>query len=289
MRLQMKNVAWVAAVSVFAIACGSGGDEVAESSAAKPGSVESKPESSKESSKSGSDAGPVIVSNVNADIFGVKLGMTPEEAKAALEENKPQYWQGTPLVYNTIEQQMGLTDSMFKPTAETSGAFVSATSISRGSDQVHVYFAAPPAENVVQSIERKENVSGDTSVEVYRQALVDKYGEPDEVDEAGAVILLKWLYDGKDCNRLASNLPATKYQHWPTDLASIPHSPKQCATALIYSLTSPTGDIVSTVEAKIGNVGQIYLNREAMMALRDDIQQKAQEERIKQATDAPDL
>lgn len=289
MRLLTKNAAWAAAMSVFAVACGSGGDEGAESSGTNSGANEANSESSKDSSKAGSDAGPMLINNVDADIFGVKLGMTPEEAKAALEENKPQYWQGTPLVYNTMEQQMGLTDSMFKPTAETPGAFVGATSISRGSDRVHVYFAAPPAENVVQSVERKENVRGDTSVEVYRQALVDKYGEPDEVDEAGAVTLLKWLYDGKDCNRLASNLPATKYQHWPTDLASIPHSPKQCATALIYSLTAPSGDIVNTVEAKIGNVGQIYLNREATMALRDEIQQKAQEERVKQATDAPDL
>ncbi|WP_375208190.1 hypothetical protein [Hyphococcus sp.] len=288
MRLLMKSAASAAAMSVFIVACGSGGDEGAKSSGAVSDAAEAKAESSKDS-KSASDAGPMIVDDVDADIFGVKLGMTPEEAKAALEENKPEYWQGSALVYNTLEQQMGLTDAMFKPTAETPGAFVGTTSLGRGSDRVHVYFALPPAENVVQSVERKENIRGDTSVDVYRQALVDKYGEPDEVDEAGAVMLLKWLYNGKDCNPLASNLPATKYQHWPTDAASIPHSPRQCGTALIYSLTAPSGDIVSNVEAKLGNVGQIYLNREATIAFRDEIQKKAQEERVQQATDAPDL
>ncbi len=232
------------------------------------------------------------VSSVEADILGVRLGMSPDEVGTALNENKPDNVQLLPRKWSSMDPAHA---SDFQPVnAETPGAFVPGIRATGpgSTHEIQVTFAKPPADNVVESIMRKElysSVAGQqTSLEAYRQSLIEKYGTPTEEDQGGAIVLIKWLYpdSASDCTPLKSNLPAKRQMsNYPKDMG---HLPETCATTLVYSLTA-NGGIVSNMEAKLANVGQEYFNREAMIAHRDALNEQAAEAQRQQATDRPNL
>lgn len=296
---EMNKVVFVATLAITAMACSSG-----DSDSVQNGGSSESPESSiqtaaEDSSGHSSTVRGVsatksfMISNIDADIFGVKLGMTPEEANRALATKSPEH-PPLPLHYTTIERQLGLVPyTPEKVAADAKGAYVESTMVNLGgSSGVTVTFAKPPADNVVVQITRKQHFSGTdkTSVEAFRKALIEKYGEPVEEPEPHGVIVYKWLFpaDGADCNPLKPNLPATHHKHWPTVVNQISHQPKDCATALIYSLTASDG-IVSYVEARLGNVGQTIVNTTATVAYQKEMREKAAEAKRKAATQAPQL
>lgn len=301
--LSVKYTLSIAALSVLLMSCGGGQESAAENSAqSSDASVVAADSQSEENTAS--EAPPhdamagapaalnTAVASVEADILGVRLGMTPDEAEAALNDNAPDNVQLLSRNWSTFDPEHS---SGWPPiNADTPGAFVPGVRATGpgNTHEIQVTFARPPADNLVESIYRKQLYSsvGDqqTSLEVYRQSLIDKYGPPAEEDKAGAIMLLKWLYpsSAKDCAPLRSNLPAKRQvSSNPDDMG---HPPEKCATALIYSLTS-NGGIVNYMESKFVNPGQEYFNREATAAYQEQIRRQAAEEKREEATDAPDL
>lgn len=218
--------------------------------------------------------------------------MTPDEAEAALNNNKPDNVQIFSRNWSTFDPAYS---SGYPPAnADTPGAFVPGVRATGpgNTHEIQVTFARPPADNRVESIFRKQHYSSvgnqQTSLDVYRQSLIDKYGSPAEEDKAGAIMLLKWLYPAgaADCTPLKSNLPAKRQaSSYPDDMG---HPAEKCATALIYSLSN-AGGIVNYMEAKLVNPGQEYFNREASEAHQDKLRRKAVEEKQQEATNEPDL
>tara|TARA_B100001939_G_scaffold315415_2_gene300560 strand:- start:13684 stop:14541 length:858 start_codon:yes stop_codon:yes gene_type:complete len=282
--LSVKSTFSIAALSVLLMSCGDGSKDAAESSGNS--------ENTSVASTGAPAALEADVAAVEADILGVRLGMTPDEAEAALNENKPDNVRLLPLTWSSFDPDHSSGWPPIK--ADTPGAFVTGLrAIGPGNThEIQISFAKPPADNLVESIYRKEHYSSlsdrQTSLEVYRQFLIDKYGPPTEEDKAGAILLLKWLYPSgaADCAPLKSNLPAKRQaSSYPDDMG---HPPEKCATALIYSLTF-NGGIVNNMEAKLVNPGQEYFHRKAAMAYQADLRRKAEEAKRQKATNAPDL
>ena len=228
------------------------------------------------------------VAEVEADILGVRLAMTPDEAETALEENMPDNFRLLGRSWMSVEP--GHQSGPFS--AETPGAYVAGLRATGPRSEIQVTFARPPAENLVESVYRKQGYSANsgqqTSLDVYRQSLIDKYGQPQKEDKSRVILLLKWLYpsSARDCAPLKSNMTAKRQAgSYPEDMGQ---PPEKCATALIYSLTYNAG-IVDHMEAKLVNPGQEYLNREATIAYQDDLRRQAAAEAEREATDAPDL
>lgn len=240
------------------------------------------------------EAGPV--DDVDVDVRGVRLGMTLEEAEAALMENMPEgsIFEVTQL--GTVQHIIGEapTDRL---TPQTPGAY---PVTARASDPqvtkevVSLDFALPPAKSVVRSITRSHRMQfatnfseTQTSVEVYRQALIDKYGPPDaEIPQGANGALLKWLYsDEVDCTSARGNGAAHGY-NWVYQYAG---DPADCSTALLYSYQAGADGIVTDASAKIGNVGLIQLNTLANRALMEALTEQVNAAKREAATDEPDL
>jgi len=282
--------------------CGSGDapdgtpEQGASSTAGAPASAAPDVEAVSTSAADGPTGSPAdlaaAVADVEADILGVRLAMTPEEVEAALKSNDSITHVFAP-GRSTLDP--AFSSGMSPINADTPGAFVTGIAASTGPARrrdLSVTFARPPVDNVVESILRKELYSSvgnqQTSLEVYRQTLIDKYGPPTEEDAAGALLLLKWLYppDAADCTPLKSNLPATKQASSYPD--AMGHPPASCATSLIISLTHFNG-LVNNAESRLLNVGQEYFNREALIAYRDELNRRTAEEKRQQATRKPAL
>lgn len=243
-RLRARKALSIAAMSILLVSCGEE-DESAVENADTSGATALEATETDSTNAAGDNTAPrdasagapasleAAVAGVEADILGVRLGMTPHEAEAALKENKPDNVRLSPRSYASVDPAHSSGIPPVK--ADTPGAFVPFMS-ARGPGSTHdiqIAFANPPAENLVESIVRKQLYSsvGDqqTSLDVYRQSLIDKYGPPAEEDKSGAILLLKWLYpsSASDCTPLKSNLPATKQgSSYPDDMG---HPPETCA------------------------------------------------------------
>ncbi len=300
-QLRARKAVSIAALSILLMSCGDEDGGAAEDidtsgntalAATAPANTKGTDTAPRDASAGAPAALEAAVAGVEADILGVRLGMTPDEAEAALQENKPDNVRLLPRTWSTFDPAHS---SGWPPIKEdTPGAFVPGVRAT-GPGNTHdlqIAFAKPPAENLVESIVRKQlysSVGGQqTSLDVYRQSLIDKYGPPAEEDKSGAILLLKWLYPSSaaDCTPLKSNLPATKQgSSYPDDMG---HPPETCATALIYSLTF-NGGIVSNMAARLANPGQEYFHREAAVAHQSKLREQAAEAERQKATDKPDL
>jgi len=58
---------------------------------------------------------------------------------------------------------------------------------------------------------------------------------------------------------------------------------------LLYSYGAGADGVVTMVEARLANVGQLYLNSQANKVLREEFRRKANEVKQQGATAAPDL
>jgi hypothetical protein len=237
--------------------------------------------------------GEIEVADVGADIHGVRLGMTPEEALAVLEKKFPDAKINAPK-YFTMAQATGLDFSGTQSTADTPGAFATKASVIDNTtrDVISLEFAVPPARNVVQSITRKQDIqfradfaTNKTSADVYYQALVGKYGPPTKETPLYSGKILKWLYPAEKMDCHPSNRGAAHPQSWVLQRTE----PEKCATALLYSYAAGADGVVTHVEARLANVGQMYLNVEVNRALREEFRRQVNEAKSKQATKVPDL
>lgn len=295
--LRARKALSIAAMSILLVSCAQEDESAAENTDTSGNaslatgdtltSTAPSPTAATPAAASAGDAADMIASlaDIDADILGVRLGMTPEEAHAKLSEALPDA--NIPKLYYTT-----MTSNSRPVPPDTPGAFVGGIGINNP-EKVQIRFSRPPAENVVISVERNQSLSGqkNTSLEVFRDSLIEKYGEPDEAPVWNDVLhYFKWLYPSgaADCNPLETGVKATDYRNWPTDVDDLPHPPERCATALIYTLTVRNG-IVAFADAKLGNVGVIDLNNEAYAALRKEMREQAAAAAREAATDKPDL
>ena len=231
--------------------------------------------------------------DVGADLRGFRLGMTPAEAIATLKENG--YAMNTPPHYYTLAQSAGLVDPLNpgpKVTASTPGAFTNKLSATNGEtkDTIGIEFALPPAPNVVKTITRSHRIeftdtfkTKKTSVDVYRKALIDKYGPPVAEYPYYNGATLKWHYpaDGMDCVGNGSGPQAWVFRHYDKAAA--------CATALIYNLAAGSDGVVTTATARLGNPGHYGFNAEIHRSLREEVRKLGNAAKREQATEAPEL
>ncbi|MDJ0926976.1 MAG: hypothetical protein QNJ73_04920 [Gammaproteobacteria bacterium] len=238
-------------------------------------------------------APPLDPADIDADILGVRLGMTADEVIAALQAYKPD-WESDP-IFNTVEELAGVTRE--RPTPDTPGAFAPRIMINdRPRENIDVHLAQPPAENRVLRIERNQSSSAfatqNTSLEVYVNALIEKYGEPAErpPQRNPDLAVLKWLYpaDGADCNPFKVSGAPMNRKNWPTNPNQFAYPPDQCAAVLVYSVTANDG-IVSGIAARLENPGQSYLSQQAAAEYLNQVRADAAEKARQQATDKPVL
>lgn len=224
------------------------------------------------------------------ELRGVRLGMTLEKARAALMAAMPE---GSTFEVN---QYGGVGHLIGHPptgplTADTPGAYPVRAS---GSDPmvtkevVAVEFALPPAPSVVRRVVRNHPVQfsergTQTSVEVLREALIEKYGPPDDERTLVTRGAMKWLAspDKEDCNFWRG----TGY-NWHYQRAG---HPADCSTALVYSYGAGADGVVTTVQAQLGNAGLIQLNTLANRALWEVLRENANAAERAGATDKPEL
>lgn len=279
-RINAWKVLSIVMTSVLAVSCGSGGDQDGGQSAGSSGS------GGGGSASVGASANALMASfaDTDADILGVQLGMTPDEAHAALREARPDA---------SVSEPSYVTMSIKTPVpAEKPGAYVQGIGINDRQDMVRVRFARPPLENVAMSIERNQSLSNadpQTSLEVYRDALIEKYGEPDEapVSDNNLMHHFKWLFPSNraDCYPIGGLRSATE---WTTSVADLPSAAERCASALVYTLTVQNG-IVSRAQARLGNAGVIGLEIESHTMLQRELAEKAAAAEREAATGQPDL
>lgn len=287
-----NRLSLVSVLALLAASCGSGGDDSEEAAAGEKATSQTgsgNTRADKQTTASAGNVADMIASfaDIDADILGVRLGMTPQEAYAALKEARPD----APL---SMPNYVSMTSQGQQVSPDAPGAYIQGININDPIEKVIVTFARPPADNVVTAIERSQSytiTSDKSSADVYRDALIDKYGQPDEAPVWNDLLYhSKWLYpsNAKDCNPLETSLPGNHYKNWRTDPKNMRHRPEQCATALIYTLTVNNG-VVDRVNVKIGNAGVIRLTRDAHVALREELAEQAAAAERDAATNEPDL
>jgi len=238
----------------------------------------------------------IVIEDVGADIRGFRLGMTPTEVMVTLKEKFPGYAITTPPHYYTLAQSAGILNPLNpgpKATASTPGVFTRKLGATNGvtKDTLGIEFALPPFPNVVKTITRSHRIeftetfkTEKTSVDVYRKALINKYGPPvAEYPYYGHGAILKWHYpaDGMDCVGNGSGPQAWVFRHYDKAAA--------CATALIYNLAAGSDGVVTTATARLGNPGHYQFNVGIHESLREEFRKLADAAKREQATDAPDL
>jgi len=230
------------------------------------------------------EAGPV--DDVDVDVRGVRLGMTLEEAEAALMENMPEGAVFEVTQLGTVQHIIGEAPTG-KLTPQTPGAYpVRATaSAPLTKEIVSLEFALPPAKSVVRMIRRNHQMrfaqnfsETQTSPEVFRQALIDKYGPPDSEHPQNSGAVLKWLYSSEEADCAGAN--------WVYSYAG---DPTDCSTALVYTYNTNSEGIVDMVRAEMGNAGLIQLNTLANRALFEALTEQVNAAKRQKATDKPDL
>jgi len=123
---------------------------------------------------------PAIAGDSQVDVVGLRLGMTVDEVKAAIQKYEPGLAIQPP-VRKVMQYRVANETRKTEP-------FIShlfAVSGKKQKNDIYVYFSAPPGEPRVIAISRLHN-NFDPPIQRanYYKALVEKYGEPDatEVD-----------------------------------------------------------------------------------------------------------
>jgi len=229
---------------------------------------------------SDADTAPVM-----ADVLGIRLGMAPHEVVAAVKSRNPSLGNIGDVVYHSLLADTGRF--MGAATRDTEGAFA-LKYIAQRSNRAHrldVSFFQPPAKNVVGKIQRKlqYNIYDESqriSLDVYRTALVEKYGEPtiDALPGYANVLQYRWLWpaDGTNCSP----------NKWVDARRGLPAGTDTCATTLIVNI-SATDSIVQTAEFILGNPLDVINAREDYLELIIQKSEEYAEEQRQQATEKP--
>jgi hypothetical protein len=136
------------------------------------------------------------------DVFGLKLGMTSEEAVKALHQYDPN------LILDELRSSITINDSQGRdiivapfllhisaksPPNQSAGAEIGAGEV------IFIVFSLPPAEERVRLIRRyaKYEPNKRPSLDTFKADLVKKYGKPANLKNGKAITQL-WLFDRPD-------------------------------------------------------------------------------------------
>jgi hypothetical protein len=196
------------------------------------------------------------------DIVGLRLGMTVDEAKAALQAYDPA------ITINEYRQHYTYSDGVTH--GLRSQDFVFYIEISRkivegnqwGDESIALYFSPTPDDQRVTYLTRNlSNTPNPPTAQQFRDALIEKYGTP--ADESAG--LLKWVFPAgrTDCTTGAqtyhpsrgnflkyifnNGVPGTFQKPGITDLS-------QCASNLEYAVGLSAAAPASNVTAKMIDV-----------------------------------
>ena len=134
------------------------------------------------------------------DLVGVKLGMTVEEARRAILDYNPDLLirpPGEKYIQYQVVNEMRRTEPFL--------SYIFAQTGKKQRDDIYVYFSSPPSEPRVVAVHRNHSHFDPPILrETYRNALIEKYGEPSAtqsskfVADAQNSIKLQWhIGDGK--------------------------------------------------------------------------------------------
>jgi hypothetical protein len=215
------------------------------------------------------------------DIVGVTLGMTPDEVAAAfgafVPGAKPQIEREFSKPLNVMLDQIQ-NKNMDPAQLESVQAIPNFKQLvsSISSSGLSVTFAGPPDENRALYIRRQDKPKG-TSLEVYREAVLAKYGKPHSETGTGGVAnsQLTWVYpaDGRYCEDRLKD-------------AVVPEDPETCATSLVIKIV---GNPVAVAYSTLVNVGDVALANARNKAFSDDAKRQLREKALSSAITPPKL
>ena len=208
------------------------------------------------------------------DLLGVKLGMTPEQALAALKQSAPRYEIDASYT-SPLHELRRASGRVTKDTKDRylPQIFGSAT-IGDTSYTARVSFGLPPQQNVVIKVDwSSAGPQGNQALQSHLSAQASKRGKPSGETASPlsatreAATSLKWVYgpEKQDCVQLRA---AGLYQ-WPSDTTKLSVPKQDCAPALVHNVYHWQGKLrrTDTSLAKIGLVlvssaeNQAYLEK----------------------------
>lgn len=246
----------------------------------------------------------------DVDIVGLKLGMTLEEAQAAIAAYNPDL-KIQPPVHKVIQYRVGNETRKTEPFL----SYLFAVSGKKQSDDIYVYFSLPPGEPRAIAITRLHN-NFDPPIprEVYRKALIEKYGEPAATekdiygDESQKLHWYQWhigdgkvqcvphIPGGREVEGQFGSIAATAIEAGQafqriTDpatgamLNAEASDPSDCAVLLTYQLVR---DPMFSAQGTLIDVAGAAKSEQEMSAWIDELVRQAEEE-IQSSPAAPKL
>lgn len=213
------------------------------------------------------------------DIVGIRLGMSLEEAQAAIREYDPKLALQPP-VRKTLRYQAGRATRETEPFV----SYVFAITNKKQKDDIYVYFSLPPGEPRVVAIERMHNnFDPPISREAYRSALLEKYGEPDAgmhdptPDESRRQVWYQWhVGDGKQCARTFDGGRKVEGDFGSLSASNVEkgevhtrlESPADCAALLTYELNY---DPLFSAKGTLIDVAGALRSEQAMQTWVDEL------------------
>lgn len=219
-------------------------------------------------------------SEISFDVSGLRLGMTPEDARSILGELRERAQGFEPLrgQFVAAHPSRNFADG----TTFVSTAWLKDVRSEIGS--VQLTFAEIPQANSIVRVDRSvrypRNASTASTQRVYLQALIEKYGAWDfEIRNEEGGFEVEWVFGGVRCRDHESQWNAGNMGF------DIP-DPKTCGGILNVKGTSerlsgPSPGVVSTATFVLENPGAVWLARQRAQAYRDDVVSRWQ--RAKQA------
>lgn len=246
----------------------------------------------------------------DVDVVGLKLGMTLEEAQAAIAAYNPDL-QIQPPVQKILQYRVANETRKTEPFL----SYLFAVSGKKQSDDIYVYFSLPPGEPRAVAITRQHN-NFDPPIprEVYRKALIEKYGEPAATekdiygDESHKLHWYQWhigdgkvqcvphIAGGREVEGQFGSIAATAIEAGQTFqritdpatgamLNAEARDPSDCAVLLTYQLVY---DPMFSAQGTLIDVAAAAKSEQEMTAWIDELVRKAEEE-IQSSPAAPKL
>lgn len=229
------------------------------------------------------------------DIVGLRLGMTPEEAKAALLAHDPELM--------LQEQRMYFSYSDGEKSHKTEPFL--ATINARRRDALEVFtieLSPPPAGGKVVSIKRQQKFGSNApTLRTYRDALVDKYGPPlppDDRNLQGSSILVWEFPDGGiRCSPFGTGPSAREryigeYLDMQFRAGGAQRDPSQCRSYVAYNIgiigtadDTPTRNVSAYMVDIPAAIATFHASNEWVAGLKD----AATQERVGRSSTAPKL
>ncbi len=223
------------------------------------------------------------------DIVGLRLGMTEQEAMAALQAHDPT------LNIARVDSYYNYTDGV--QTFQTD-QFLGELRASRPNSQqaapaFTLLFSPPPQGGKLWAVSRREKIAQDPpSIAQYSQALEQKYGKPTAVSPGNYSLSWDFPADKPRCLARDPQRPGFPTYRPKSDGSDLkihlmaanqrnpsPPDYKTCGSQLYFILSTAADDVVGSFEAIMFDIGHYVTASEAADAQVQALEQTAREAR----------